>query len=178
MIVPNNMRIAPNVVAAAAAGAASRTTGAVLEELLTHTIRLRDLYKNARLQMPSSQFGELSRTLNDHYQEQLRLVDVIVDRIRVLGGTVGVFASEFLQSPQVCRPLRGPRALNRLIHDFLEAHETVLSAARPHYSNDDQHWMRDFAVGQVVLTNAQQCELIGGMLLRNEPQERFAQTEI
>ena len=111
MIVPNNMRIAPNVVAAAAAGAASRTTGAVLEELLTHTIRLRDLYKNARLQMPSAQFGELSRTLNDHYQEQLRLVDVIVDRIRVLGGTVGVFASEFLQSPQVCRPLRRRRPL-------------------------------------------------------------------
>lgn len=178
MIVPNSIRIASSVVASAAAGASSRTTGAVLEELLTHTIRLRDLYKNARLQLPSGQFGDLTRILNDHYQEQLRLVDVIVDRIRVLGGTVGVFASEFLQSPHFCRPLRGPRALNRLIHDFLEAHESVLSAARPHYSNDDQYWMRDFVVGQVVLTNAQQCELIGGMLLRNEPRESFSQTEI
>jgi starvation-inducible DNA-binding protein len=178
MIVPNNMRIASTVVAAAAADAASRTTGAVLEELLTQTIRLRDLYKYARRQVPSDQFGELRRTLDDRYQEQLSLVDVIVDRIRVLGGAVGVFASEFLQSPQVCRPLRGPRALNGLIHDLLEAHESVLSAARPHHSNDDHPWMRDLVVGQVVLTNEQQCELISGMLLKNEPQQRFSETEI
>ena len=177
MIVPNTMRIAPTVVAAAAATVASRTTGAVLEELLTHTILLRDLYKNARRQLPSSQFGELRRMVDDHYQGQLNLVDIIVDRIRVLGGTVGVFASEFLQSPPVCRPLRGPRALNRLIHDFLEAHESVLSVARPHYSNHDHDWMRDFAVGQVVLTNAQQCELIGGMLFGSEPQQRVGQVD-
>jgi DNA-binding ferritin-like protein len=178
MIVPNNMRSAPTAVSAAAADAASRTTGAVLEELLTQTIRLRDLYKYARRQVPSTQFGELRRTLDDHYQEQLSLVDVIVDRIRVLGGTVGVFASEFLHSSQVCRPLRGPGALNRLILDLLEAHESVLSAARPHYSNDDHQWMRDFVVGQVVLTNEQQCELVGGMLLKNEPQQRLSQAGI
>ena len=38
-------RIVPAVVAATAADAASRTPLAVLEELLTHSIRLRDLYK-------------------------------------------------------------------------------------------------------------------------------------
>src|SRR5271163_3003208 len=113
-------------VAAGAADAASRSALAVLEALLTHSIRLRDLYKNARRQIPSGEFCELRRILDDHYKEQLSLIDVIVDRIRILGGAVGVFASEFLQNSQFCRLLRGPSALNRLLHDFLDAHESVL----------------------------------------------------
>ncbi len=153
-----------------------RTTVAVLEELLTHSIHLREFYKNARWQIPSSQFHELRRMLDDHYKGQLSLIDVVVDRIRILGGTVRVFASEFLRSTQFCRVLRGSGALNRLLHDLLEAHESVLSAARPHDSNDHHRWVRDFAVGQVVLTNEQQCELINGMLLSNEPQQVFRQT--
>jgi DNA-binding ferritin-like protein len=95
-------RIVPAVVAATAADAASRTPLAVLEELLTHSIRLRDLYKNARWQFPSSQFGGLRRILDDHYKEQVSLIDVILDRIRVLGGTVGVFAGE-----QQCESING-----------------------------------------------------------------------
>ena len=101
----NHPRIVPAVVAATAADAASPTPIAVLEELLTHSIRLRDLYKNARRQIPSGQFGGLRRILDDRYKEQVRLIDVIVDRIRVLGGAVGVFASEFLQSAPSCRLL-------------------------------------------------------------------------
>jgi starvation-inducible DNA-binding protein len=173
----NDPRVAPAVVAATAANAASRTPLAVLEELLTHSIRLRDMYKNARWQIPGGQFVGLRRILDDHYKEQLSLVDVIVDRIRVLGGAVGVFASEFLQSAPSYRLLRGPRALNRLLHDFFDAHESILSAARPHDSNDDQPWVRDFAVGQVVLTNEQQCESINGVLLKNEPPLRFRQAD-
>ena len=171
-------RIAPAMVAATAADVASRTPLAALEELLTHSIRLRDLYKNARWQVPSGQFGGLRRILDDHYKEQLNLIDVIVDRIRALGAPVGVFASEFLQSAPCCPPLRGPKALNRLLHDFFDAHESLLSAARPHDSNDDQPWVRDLVVGQVVLTNEQQCESINGVLLKSEPPLRFRQTEL
>ncbi len=178
IVTKNDARIGRAVVAAAAADAASRTRLAVLEELLTHSIRLRDLYRNARWQIPSGQFRELRGILDDHYKEQLGLIDVIVDRIRVLGGAVGVFASEFLQSAQFCRLLRGPRALNRLLHDFLDAHESALSAARPHDSNDDHHRVRELAVGRVVLTNEQQCEVIIGMLSRNEPSLRVRQTEL
>jgi starvation-inducible DNA-binding protein len=172
----NDRRTASAMVAATAADAASRTPIAVLEELLTHSIRLRDLYKNARWQISSGQCGGLRRILDDHYKEQLSLIDVIIDRIRVLGGAVGVFASEFLQSPPSCR-LRGPRGLNRLLHDFFDAHESVLSAARPHDANDDQPLVRDSAVGQVVLINEQQCESINGVLLKNELPLRFRQTD-
>jgi DNA-binding ferritin-like protein len=177
MLPTNHPRIARAVAAATAADAASRTPLAVLEELLTHSIRLRDLYENARWQIPNGQFGGLRRILDDHYKEQVRLIDVIVDRIRILGGAVGVFASEFLQSAPSCRLLPGPRALNRQLHEFFDAHESVLSAARPNDSTDEHPWVHDFAVGQVVLTNEQQCESINGVLLKNDPPLRFRQTD-
>jgi starvation-inducible DNA-binding protein len=166
------------VVAAVAVEAAARTPASVLEELLAHSIRLRNLYKNARSQISSTEFRELRRILDDHYREQLSLIDAIVDRIRALGGAVGVFASDFLQGAQFCRVLRGPRALNRLLYELREAHESVLGAARVQDSGDDHHWVRDFAVGQVVLTNEQQGEVINGMLLRNDPRQRFCHTDI
>jgi hypothetical protein len=138
--------------------------------------RIIDVSEPLQRQASRAMFA-VRRILDDHYKEQVSLIDVILDRIRVLGGTVGVFASEFLQSAPSCRLLRGPRALNRLLHEFFDAHESVLSAARPHDSNDDQPWVRDFAVGQVVLTNEQQCESINGVLLKSEPPLRFRQTD-
>jgi hypothetical protein len=38
------------------------------------------------------------------------------------------------------------------MRDLLERHELVLNEARP-IGHDDRSWVRDFAVGQVVLTN-------------------------
>ena len=165
------------IIGATSADPGSLTSVALLEELLTESIRLRDLYKNARLQIPSGQYRELRRIVDHHYKQQFGIIDLIVDRIRALGGAVGLFASEFLQSGQYCRVLRGPQALNRLLHDFLEAHESLLSMARLHCSNDATYWVRDFAVGQVVLANERQSELISEILLRSDPQQRL-QTDV
>jgi starvation-inducible DNA-binding protein len=155
-----------------------RSSVAVLEEVLTESIRLRDSYKHARLQIPSGRSSELSRVLNEHYQEQVELVDVIVDRIRALGGAVGVFASEFLQSPQYCRMLRGPSAFQQLLRGLLDAHESILSTARPPHANDDAAWMHDFAVGRVVLANEQQCDVIDKVLHTNAPGAMLRQTDV
>lgn len=145
---------------AAAAGGNSYNTVAVLEQLVIQSIRVHDLHINARWQISDGQFDGIRKMLNDHQKEQLGLIGLLVDRIRILGGAGRVFASDFLQRSQFCRVIRGPRALNQLLRDLVEAHEAVLSAAHPHDSHDDLHRVRDFAVAQVVFTNEQQCETI------------------
>jgi starvation-inducible DNA-binding protein len=174
---PQSMRDSPIMAAATKADVGSFKTIAVLEDLLIQSIRLRNLHKSARWQIRGSQFDEIRKILDDHYKEQLSLIGLLVDRIRTLGGAARVFASDFLQSTQFCRVLRDPRALNQLLRDLLEAHESVVSAAGPHNSNEDQHWVRDFAVGQVVHANEQQCEAINGKLLSNRPQQRIHETD-
>jgi len=104
-----------------------------------------------------------------HYKEQLALVDVLVDRIRALGGASRVSAGGFLQGTPPPYPLRGHFAANRLLCDLLDAHEIVLSAADTagtHGQQADPFAVHGFAVGQVVLTNDLQRYSVEEQLVR------------
>ena len=85
----------------------SSDTVEVLKELLTHSIYLRDMYKNARWQTADLQFRLLRRLFDGHYEEQIQLVDLLVDRIRALNGAGGVFTGDFLHRKQFSQLPRG-----------------------------------------------------------------------
>jgi len=169
--------IGPSAINVTEVDASACKTVAVLQELLTQSIHLRDLYKNARWQCCGIEFRDLRQMLDHHYKEQLSVIDVLVDRIRNLGGAARVFAGDFLQRTQFCHALRGRLAPKHLLHELLEAHESVLGAACPNGSNGDHHWTHDFAVRQVMLTNDVQSWTINERLLGHDPQHRFLQTD-
>jgi starvation-inducible DNA-binding protein len=149
----------------------------LLDELLAHTFRLRDLYKNARCQAAAIQFRHLRPLFDTHYEEQLSLIDVLVDRIRALGGADHVLAGSFLPGTPSAYPLRGHLARKRMLSDLLDAHETVISAAHAagaYGQQTDSSAVHDFAVGQVLLTNDQQGCSIQEQLLRLDQARRFA----
>jgi len=156
--------------------ATDRETGRFLNELLAHSIRLRDLYKKARWQTTDLQFHRLRLMFETHYKEQLRLVDVLVDRIRVLGGAGYVFAGVFLQDTRFSYVWRGRPAVVRILRDLIDAHELALGAAQSGAQRDledNSCSMRDFAVGQVVLTNDLQIWCIGEQLMRRDAKRRL-----
>jgi len=148
----------------------SSETVEVLEELLAHSIHLRDLYKNARWQTADLQFRLLRVLLDGHYKEQIQLVDLLIDRIRALNGAVRVFAGDFLQPTQFSQLLRGRESATLLLAGLIEAHESVL-AVLPTGANEEQlnrSWTRDFAVGQVVLTNSEQSVVVREQLMHRK----------
>jgi starvation-inducible DNA-binding protein len=156
---------------------AAHKTLVLLDELLTYTLRLRDLYKSARCQAADIQFRHLRPLFDTHYEEQLALVDVLVDRIRALGGASRVLAGSFLQGTASAYALRGHLARKRLLCDLLDAHEMVMSAAHPsgaYGQQTDSSAVQDFAVGQVLLTNDQQGCSVQEQLLRLDQARRFA----
>jgi hypothetical protein len=108
-----------------------------------------------------------------HYKEQLRLVDVLVDRIRILGGARQIFASSFLQGKQFACALRGSKAAGDLLSALLDAHESVLNTGRPNGSASHEQWAHDFALGQVVLTNDLQGAAISDQLAGCESRQSF-----
>jgi starvation-inducible DNA-binding protein len=155
-----------------------RHTIAVLEELLAQSICLRDLYRNARWQTNDIQHRRLRYLLDRHYKEQLQLVDVLLDRIRTLGGGRQIFASNFLQNTQFSRTLRGNEGVDHLLNELLDAHESVLNAGRPAGSAMNPQWGHDFAVGEVVLTNDAQSSSIRDQLVDREPSQRFLRRHV
>lgn len=147
----------------------SSATLRLLEELLAHSIRLRDLYNSGRWQTSDMPSSRLRLVFDDHYKEQIRLVDVLIDRLRVLGGVDHIFAGDLLQDTQISCGPRSQRTRNRLFRELLDVHDSILSAARPSGTGGgqgDRPWVRDFAVGQVILANELQsqsiCELLVG----------------
>ena len=143
----------------------------ILEELLADSIRLRDIYKNARRQTVDIQFPRLHQLFDSHYKEQIQLVDVLVDRIRALNGPGGVFAGDFLHRTQFAQLHRGRASVTHLLRELIDAHEAVLNAALPTGADDAQGnraWTRDFAVGQVVLTNDQQLLAVREQLMSRD----------
>jgi DNA-binding ferritin-like protein len=153
----------------------------LLEELLMHTLPARDLYKSARCRDDDLHFRPLRPLFDAHYKEQLRLVDVLVDRIRELGGESRVLAGALLQHARLSYALRGQLGRTRLLYDLLDAHELVLSAAQ---TGGTRHpptalpAVHDFAVGEVVLVNdAQSCSVREHLLKVDRQSARLAQSD-
>ncbi len=158
-------------------GATTSETVTLLNELLAHSIRLRDLYKKARWQTSDIQFHHLRLLFDGHYKEQLRLIDVLIDRVRLLNGGGGVFAGAFLQDTRFSYALRGRTSSFQLLRDLLDAHELVLSAARADKSDaqGDNPAIRDFVVGQVVLASQLQSRSVSEQLMRRGDRRRFVE---
>jgi starvation-inducible DNA-binding protein len=153
----------------------SRRTAALLNDLLMHSLTLRDLYKSARWQTADVQFRGLRAVFDDHYKEQLRLVDVLLDRLRMLGGTGRALAGRLVQGTQFSSALRGEPSLIRLLRDLLDAHDAVLAAVRSGANGDEYANTapsRDFAVGQVVLVNDTQFQSISDQLIARSDKRR------
>jgi starvation-inducible DNA-binding protein len=151
----------------------SYATVAVLEELLAQSTHLRDLYKTARWQTADVQHRQLHQLFDVHYKEQLSLVDVLIDRIRMLGGSSSVFAGDFVKDTQCSCLQLGRRAAFRLVCELLDAHESVLNTAQPARVSGDHKWARDFAIGQVVLTNDQQSWSLSEQLVAARLRKEF-----
>ena len=168
-----NTVIDPSAVPASTNDSAeSRKTIAILSELLGQSIDLRELYKTARWQTAELQYRRLRQLFDRHYKEQMQLVDVLTDRIRMLGGARRLFASRYLQGTRFACALRGNRAAGRLLCELLDAHELVLNTGRSNGSALNEPWERDFAVGQVVLTNEAHSSSISDELADNDPRQR------
>ena len=101
-----------------------------LNQILADTITLRDLYKKHHWQIAGPTFYQLHLLFDKHYDEQNALVDLIAERIQVLGGVSLAMAHDVADTTLIPRPPKGreeaPVQISRLLH----AHEIVLKEAR------------------------------------------------
>jgi starvation-inducible DNA-binding protein len=110
--------------------AACRESIESLNQLLSDTMTLRDLYKKHHWQVSGATFYQLHLLFDKHYDEQEALVDLIAERIQLLGGVSVAMAHDVAETTLIPRPPKGreeaPVQISRLLH----AHEIVLEEAR------------------------------------------------
>ena len=130
-----------------------------LNQLLADTISLRDLYKKHHWQVSGPTFYQLHLLFDKHFGEQNELVDMIAERIMMLGGVSIAMAADVAESTLIPRPPKGREEVPVQISRLLHAHEIVLKEARTMArlatdAGDDG--TNDLLVSNVIRTNEMQ----------------------
>ena len=131
-----------------------------LNQVLADTITLRDLYKKHHWQVAGHTFYQLHLLFDKHYGEQNELVDMIAERIQLLGGIAIAMAPDVAETTIIPRPPRGREEVPVQISRLLRAHEEILLEARSmakQADKDGDDGTNDLLVSDVVRTNELQA---------------------
>jgi starvation-inducible DNA-binding protein len=129
---------------------------AALNQVLADTMTLRDLYKKHHWQVAGSTFYQLHLLYDKHYEEQSALVDMIAERIQVLGGISLAMAADVAKETKIECPPRGREEVPVQVSRLAEAHEHILIEARKaakEAEDGGDDGTNDLLVSNIVRTN-------------------------
>jgi starvation-inducible DNA-binding protein len=127
-----------------------------LNQLLADTITLRDLYKKHHWQVAGPTFYSLHLLFDKHADEQTALIDIIAERVQLLGGVSVAMAADIAETTLVPRPPKGREPVPVQISRLLHAHEIVLKEARTmakQAADGGDDGTNDVLVSNVIRTN-------------------------
>jgi starvation-inducible DNA-binding protein len=101
-----------------------------LNQLLADTITLRDLYKKSHWQVAGPTFYQLHLLFDKHHGEQDELVDIIAERIQLLGGVSLAMAADIAETTKIPRPPRGREEVPVQLSRLLDAHQIIIGECR------------------------------------------------
>lgn len=131
-----------------------------LNQLLADTITLRDLYKKHHWQVSGHTFYQLHLLFDKHAEEQDKLVDLLAERIQLLGGVSIAMAPDVAEMTLIPRPPKGREPVPVQISRLLHAHEIILKEARTMARLAAEHGddgTNDVIVSDVIRTNELQA---------------------
>jgi starvation-inducible DNA-binding protein len=139
-----------------------------LNVLLADTASLRDLYKKSHWQVAGPTFYQLHLLFDKHYGEQVELVDLLAERIQVLGGVSVAMAHDIAELTRLERPPKGREEVPVQISRLLEAHHLILKdahdlAKKAADLGDDG--TNDLVVSNVIRTNEMQVWFVSEHLV-------------
>lgn len=141
---------------------------AMLNQLLADTITLYSLYKKAHWQVKGHTFYQLHLLFDKHAEEQLELVDMIAERVQMLGGVSTGMPAAVAKLSKIENPPDGVEEIPVVISRLLEAHETICNEVNEgiDQSEENKDWgTNDMLMGDVLRTNQMQVWFVGENLV-------------
>jgi starvation-inducible DNA-binding protein len=134
----------------------------LVNEILADTTILYAMYKKAHWNVAGPTFYQLHLLFDKHAEEQLELVDMLAERVQMLGGiSVGDprHAAELTSIP---RPPDGAEEVPVVLSRLLDAHETIIEKVREALDKTEES--KDMGTNDL---------LMGDVLRRHEMQVWF-----
>jgi starvation-inducible DNA-binding protein len=132
----------------------------MLNEVLSDTRILHDLYKKTHWLMRGETFYQLHLLMDKHAGEQEELVDLLAERVQSLGAIAVGDPRHVAELTAVPRPPDGAEEVPAMLSRLLEAHEFVITGVREaaHRAQDlGDDGSNDLLVSDVLRTNELQA---------------------
>jgi starvation-inducible DNA-binding protein len=139
--------------------AVCRKSVEALNQVLVDSLTIRDLYKKHHWQMSGPTFFQLHTLMDKHFDQQLELIDMLAERVQMLGGISIAMAHDVAEMTRIPRPPRGREEVPVQLARLLEAHETILQESRQaaHEAADaGDDGTNDLLVSSVIRTHEMQ----------------------
>ena len=101
-----------------------------LNQLLADSMTLRDLYKKSHWQVVGPTFYQLHLLFDKHFEKQVEIVDLIAERIQLLGGVSLAMAADVAETTRIQRPPRGREEVPVQLSRLLDAHQIIIGHCR------------------------------------------------
>ena len=128
----------------------------MLNQMLADTITLRDMYKKHHWQVVGPTFYQLHLLYDKHYEEQATLVDLIAERIQILGGVAVAMAHDVAELTSLPRIPRDREEAPIQVSRLLSAHQAILKNCHDYAKKADDagdDGTNDLIVSNLMRTN-------------------------
>ncbi len=145
---------------------------AALNQVLADTITLRDMYKKHHWQVVGPTFNQLHLMYDEHFTAQVALVDMLAERIQILGGIALAMAADIAEETKIPRVPRGREPVSVQLSRLIDAHTMILKEARDYAGKAEDGGdpgTNDLLVSNVVRTNELQAWFLSEHLVETTP---------
>ncbi len=143
-----------------------------LNQVLADTITLRDMYKKHHWQVVGPTFNQLHLMYDQHFIAQVELVDLLAERVQMLGGIALAMAADIADETNIPRPPRGREPASVQLSRLIDAHTLIIKEARD-YADDagdgGDSGTDDLLVSSIVRTNELQVWFLSEHLVAATP---------
>ena len=139
-----------------------------LNQVLADSIILYSLYKKHHCLMRGNTFYQLHLLLDKHANEQLKLIDILGERVQTLGGVAIADPRHVAEVTRIERPPNGVEEIPVMLSRLLEGHELILREVREGIAQttaNHDHGTNDLLVSDVLRTNETQVWFIAEHLV-------------
>jgi starvation-inducible DNA-binding protein len=140
-----------------------------LNLMLADSMTLRDLYKKSHWQVAGPTFYQLHLLFDKHFDEQAEIVDLIAERIQLLGGISIAMAHDVAETTRISRPPRDREEVPVQISRLLDAHQIIIGQCRKLAGRADElgdDGTNDLVVSDVLRTNELQVWFLSEHLVQ------------
>jgi starvation-inducible DNA-binding protein len=140
----------------------------LLNRINADSIILYHLYKKHHWLVRGPTFFQLHQLLDRHAEEQLKLIDLMAERVQTLGGVAIADPRHVAEVTTVPRPPDGAEEVPAMLSRLLEAHEIVIEKVREAIEKTEANrdsGTNDLLMGDVLRTNELQAWFIAEHLV-------------